>query len=129
MSTWLTTQQSLPGSQPSGSACRAAAKSSASKRSARRLGQLGEEALQHRTDPEQLAAMHRGELGEHGAAARREAQLDLAPVAARGRALNQLLLREAVDQANRAVVLDEELLREHVDRHAAVVGTGTQDQH
>jgi len=73
--------------------------------------------------------MHRGELGEHLPSACGEAQLDLAPIAVRGLARDQAFLLEPVHESHRAVVLDEELLREIVDRHALVLRASAQHEH
>ena len=53
--------------------------------------------------------MQGGERCQDRATARRERQLDLAPVRARGRPRHDPLLHQPVDEADRAVVLDEEL--------------------
>src|SRR5215467_3676252 len=94
-----------------------------------RLRQLGEERTQQRSDALQLAAVHRGELGQNLASIKGEAKFDLAPVRLRRRALHEILLDQPVDEAYCAVVLDEKLLREVVDRDALLLGACADDQH
>jgi len=61
-------------------------------------------------------AVHRRELLEDAGALAREPQVDLAPVLGCDAALDEPLGLEPVDEADRAVVLDEEHLRERRDR-------------
>src|SRR6185436_2840094 len=89
---------------------------------------VGDEALEHRSDALQLAAVHAGQLREHLAAAARPLALHLAPVGARRLAGDQPLAHQPVDQAHGAVVLDEELAREVVDGDALALA-GPEDQH
>jgi ABC-type branched-subunit amino acid transport system ATPase component len=58
-----------------------------------------------------------------------ERQLHLAPVGARDHPRHEALLHQPVDEADRAVVLDEELLGEVADRHRPLVRPAPHDQH
>src|SRR5215469_163613 len=92
-------------------------------------GQLAKETLEIRADALQFTPMHLGELGQHLAPATGKVQLHLAPVVARGSAEDELFLNQPVHQADGAVVLDEQLLRQIVDGDAPAVRTRPQDQH
>src|SRR6185437_9530153 len=83
---------------------------------ARRLREVRQKAGQVGTDALQFQAMGGSELFENARSLRGQSHVDLAPVVDRGPARDQAFVFEAVDKPDRAVVLDEELVRELVDR-------------
>lgn len=67
----------------------------------------------------ELVAMQVGQAAEDACALARQSKLDLAPVVPRRVAHQQSLIHQPIDQADGAVVLDQQLLRKPADRALA----------
>jgi hypothetical protein len=89
---------------------------------------LPQQLLELRANALQLLPMHLGELLEDPVALRRQAQIDLAAVLRRRLARDQPLFGQAVDQADRGVVPDHQLLRQVIDREPVSLRTGAQGE-
>jgi hypothetical protein len=70
-----------------------------------------------RSDARQLLQVAPGELIDDAQPLRSQLRQDLASIVARPPAHEEPLLGETIDQADRAVVLDDQLARQIVDRH------------
>src|SRR4051812_813322 len=97
--------------------------------SARRARQFGEVTLQRRAAQLKLPAMHPGELCENLASTGGKDQHDFAPVLACTFPVDEFFAHQAIGQSDGAVVLDQKLPGEIVDRHFPVIGTCAQYQH
>src|SRR6476646_10979900 len=86
------------------------------------MREIDEKVRQHRTEALQLQSMLRRELPENARSFRSQSDVDLAAVVQRGLARDQALLLQAIDEPDRAVVLDQQLARELVDRHDVAPG-------
>src|SRR5262249_44951020 len=87
---------------------------------ARRSGQRGQHLGQGREQRRELVLVRAREAREQRLAARRERELDLAPVLARTAAAQEAALLEAIGELDRTVVAQLQPLGEHADRRAPV---------
>lgn len=73
--------------------------------------------------------MHGHELREHLASVRRQLEIDFAPVDRGRSADDEPFVRQTIDETDGAVVLDEKLLREIVDRDVRSLRTRSENEH